>query len=183
MCRHLEIAESTWHRWVAQFGGMKANDAKRLKELEGENARLKRLLAEAELDKLMLREIAEGCRNGERAWWSASTARPNVSNHRRQAMTRPSCAPGSERFRWNAPGGRAYKQLRREGRQINAKRVQRLWRAEGLKVPYKRRKKRLVGVGTAVGKMCPIRPDALWAMDFQFDTTADGRTLKLLNID
>ena len=39
---------------------MKANDAKRLKELEGENARLKRLLAEAELDKLMLREIAEG---------------------------------------------------------------------------------------------------------------------------
>jgi hypothetical protein len=60
VCRHLEIAESTWHRWVAQYGGMKANDAKRLKELEGENARLKRLLAEAELDKLMLREIAEG---------------------------------------------------------------------------------------------------------------------------
>ena len=35
VCRHLEIAESTWHRWVAQYGGMKANDAKRLKELEG----------------------------------------------------------------------------------------------------------------------------------------------------
>ena len=41
VCRHLEIAESTWHRWLAQYGGMKANDAKRLKELEGENARLK----------------------------------------------------------------------------------------------------------------------------------------------
>jgi putative transposase len=60
VCRHLEIAESTWHRWLAQYGGMKANDAKRLKELEGENARLKKLLAEAELDKLMLKEIAEG---------------------------------------------------------------------------------------------------------------------------
>ncbi len=60
VCRHLEIAESTWHRWMAQYGGMKANDAKRLKELEGENARLKRLLAEAELDKLMLKEIAKG---------------------------------------------------------------------------------------------------------------------------
>ena len=60
MCRHLEIAESTWHRWLAQYGGMKANDAKRLKELEGENARLKKLLAEAELDKAMLKEIAEG---------------------------------------------------------------------------------------------------------------------------
>ena len=47
MCRHLEIAESTWHRWLAQYGGMKANDAKRLKELEGENARLKKLVAEA----------------------------------------------------------------------------------------------------------------------------------------
>jgi putative transposase len=60
VCRHLEIAESTWHRWLTQYGGMKANDAKRLKELEGENARLKRLLADAELDKDMLREIASG---------------------------------------------------------------------------------------------------------------------------
>ena len=60
VCRHLEIAESTWHRWLAQYGGMKANDAKRLKELEGEHARLKKLLADAELDKDMLREIASG---------------------------------------------------------------------------------------------------------------------------
>ena len=60
VCRRLEVAESTWHRWIAQYGGMKANDAKRLKELEVENARLKRLLADAELDKAMLKEIAEG---------------------------------------------------------------------------------------------------------------------------
>jgi putative transposase len=39
VCRHLEIAESTWHRWVAQYGGLKATDAKRLKELEGEHVR------------------------------------------------------------------------------------------------------------------------------------------------
>jgi putative transposase len=49
-------------------------------------------------------------------------------------------------------------------------------------VPYKRRKKRLTGVGTHVGAMCPIRPNALWAMDFQFDVTVDGRTIKLLNV-
>jgi transposase-like protein len=60
VCRHLAIAESTWHRWLAQYGGMKASDAKRLKELESENARLKKLLAEAELDKAMLLELAEG---------------------------------------------------------------------------------------------------------------------------
>ena len=60
VCRHLEIAESTWHRWVAQYGGMKANDAKRLKELEVENARLKKLVANQALDIDMLKEIAEG---------------------------------------------------------------------------------------------------------------------------
>ena len=46
--------------------------------------------------------------------------------------------------------------------------------AEGLKVPYKRHKQRLTGVGSHVGAMCPIRPNALWAMDFQFDATIDG---------
>jgi putative transposase len=60
VCRQLQIAESTWHRWVAQYGGMKANDAKRLKELEGENARLKKLVANQALDIDMLKEIAEG---------------------------------------------------------------------------------------------------------------------------
>ncbi len=60
VARHLQIAESTWHRWVAQYGGIKASDASRLKELEVENARLKKLLAEAELDKSMLKELAEG---------------------------------------------------------------------------------------------------------------------------
>ena len=100
VCRHLEIAESTWHRWLAQYGGMKANDAKRLKELEGENARLKKLLAEAELDKSMLKETRRGklltpnrdaqrrrrcCATGsgspndERAGWSVSTAPPSAS--------------------------------------------------------------------------------------------------------
>ena len=60
MLRHLEISEQTWHRWRNQYGGMKADGAKRLRELEAENARLKKLLAEAELDKAMLKELAEG---------------------------------------------------------------------------------------------------------------------------
>ena len=60
MLRHLEVSESSWNRWRSQYGGMKANEAKRLRELESENARLKKLLAEAELDKAMLKELAEG---------------------------------------------------------------------------------------------------------------------------
>jgi putative transposase len=58
--RHLGVAESTWNRWRSQYGGMKADEAKRLRQLETENARLKKLLAEAELDKAMLKELAEG---------------------------------------------------------------------------------------------------------------------------
>jgi len=72
--------------------------------------------------------------------------------------------------------------LRREGHTINKKRTRRLWREEGLKVPFKRRKKRLTGIGTHVGAMCPIRPNALWALDFQFDTLANGKTIKMLNL-
>jgi putative transposase len=77
---------------------------------------------------------------------------------------------------------RAAKQLRRDGRRVNDKRIQRLWREEGLRVPYRKRKRPHRGVGTAVGAMCPIRPNVLWALDFQFDVTVDGRTLKLLNL-
>ena len=56
----LEISEQTFHRWRNQYGGMKAEEAKRLKELEVENKRLKKLLAEAELDKAILKEALEG---------------------------------------------------------------------------------------------------------------------------
>jgi putative transposase len=58
--RQLEVSESSWNRWRAQYGGMKATEAKRLRELEVEDARLKKLLAEAKLDKSMLKELAEG---------------------------------------------------------------------------------------------------------------------------
>ena len=60
VARHLGVTDQTWYRWKNQYGGMKADDAKRLKELERENVRLKKLVAEAELDKMMLRELAEG---------------------------------------------------------------------------------------------------------------------------
>lgn len=60
VCKHLEISEATWHRWQNQYGGMKSEDAKRLKELELENARLKKMVAEQALDIDMLKEISRG---------------------------------------------------------------------------------------------------------------------------
>jgi putative transposase len=58
--RALEISEATWNRWRGQYGGMKASEAKRLKELEAENARLKKLVANQALDIDLLKELAEG---------------------------------------------------------------------------------------------------------------------------
>jgi putative transposase len=86
----------------------------------------------------------------------------------------------TDRPRWG--WRRAAKMARRAGWQVNNKRIRRLWREEGLRVPQRRKKKRLTGIGVAVGAMSPIRPNVIWAMDFQFDTTADGRTMKMLNV-
>jgi transposase-like protein len=59
-CRRLGISDKTYYRWKREYGGMRMDQAKRLKELEKQNAQLKRLLAEAELDKAILREAASG---------------------------------------------------------------------------------------------------------------------------
>ena len=58
--KELGISEQTYHRWRNQYGGMKADDAKRLKELERENATLKRIVADKELEVVALKEIAKG---------------------------------------------------------------------------------------------------------------------------
>ena len=60
VCQKLAVSEQTFHRWRNRFGGMKADDMKRLRELEAENARLKRVVAEQVLDIQMLKEVARG---------------------------------------------------------------------------------------------------------------------------
>ena len=57
-CRKLAVTEQTYYRWRKEYGGLRMDQAKRLKELERENARLKKLVAEAELNKAILREAA-----------------------------------------------------------------------------------------------------------------------------
>jgi putative transposase len=86
-----------------------------------------------------------------------------------------------ERPRWGYR--RAHHRLRSEGWEVNRKRVQRLWREEGLRVPQRKRKRRRLGESTVPAKRLRAeRPNHVWAFDFQFDQTADGRALKLLNI-
>ena len=58
VCRRHGVSSATFYKWKAKFGGLEVSDAKRLRQLEDENAKLKRLLAEAMLDNAMLKEIA-----------------------------------------------------------------------------------------------------------------------------
>lgn len=60
VCRELGISDATYYKWRKAYGGMKVDQAKRLKELERENVRLKRAIADLTLDKLILKEAAEG---------------------------------------------------------------------------------------------------------------------------
>ena len=60
VCKKLEVSPPTYHRWKEQYGGAKEETVKRLKELEKENGRLKRIVADQALDNAMLKELAEG---------------------------------------------------------------------------------------------------------------------------
>ena len=60
VCRKLGVSQQTYYRWRSEYGGMRTDQARRLKELEKENARLKKLLADSELDKAILKEAASG---------------------------------------------------------------------------------------------------------------------------
>ncbi len=60
VCQRIGVSEQTFHRWRNQYGGTKAADARRLKELEAGSVRLKKMVAELALDNAMLRELAQG---------------------------------------------------------------------------------------------------------------------------
>jgi putative transposase len=75
----------------------------------------------------------------------------------------------------------AHRLLRRDGQLVNHKRIRRLWREEGLRRPVSCRKRRRTRLDTPV-RLGADYPNHVWALDFQFDETADGRRLKLLNV-
>jgi putative transposase len=77
---------------------------------------------------------------------------------------------------------RAAKAAEDAGWRVNDKRIHRLWRTEGLRVPYRKKKRPLRGIGVTVGAFSPVRPGVVWSLDFCFDQTANGKMLKLLNV-
>ena len=86
-----------------------------------------------------------------------------------------------DRPRWGYR--RAHALLVEDGWEINRKRVQRVWREEGLRVPQRKRKRRRLGDWTVpAGRLAAERPNHVWALDYQHDQTADGRVIRLLNV-
>ncbi|QEY31819.1 IS3 family transposase [Synechococcus sp. RSCCF101] len=205
VCRVIEVTQPTYHRWRQQYGGMQAEEAKRLTQLEKENARLKKLLAEAELEKAMLKDLAGGkLLSPERRrravvvlqqrYRASERFTCRVVGQNRSTQRHGGRAPGveetklrhrlreiaAEHIRW---GRRmAHRVLRREGWSVNHKRVQRIWREEGLQRPTPRKQKRARPADGSVRRHQAEHPHQVWAMDFQFDATADGRRLKFLNV-
>lgn len=77
---------------------------------------------------------------------------------------------------------RAYALAKDDGWLVNKKRVHRLWRQAGLKVPYRKRKKPYRGALSVMGVHQPVKENVIWALDFQFDQTRDMKVIKILNI-
>ncbi|EFJ2279867.1 IS3 family transposase, partial [Escherichia coli] len=205
VCRELGVSEQTYYRWRNQYGGLKADDAKRLKELEKQNATLKRLLAEAELEKAALKELAGGkllSPDRRRAAVDHLKRKLRVSERMacrlvglsRSAYRRPLkgdtvADPDRALRQWLRAWAkdhprygyrRAYHDARAEGWVVNHKKIQRLWRDEGLRVPQRRRRKR-VGSST-VDAPTADAPNVVWAVDFQFDADEHGRPIKICSI-
>ncbi|MEU1525389.1 IS3 family transposase [Nocardia rhamnosiphila] len=202
----LGISAATLYNWRRQYGGMDTDAAKELKELREQNARLKRLLADAELEKDALREIAPGKLlspaakrravdmlqqvKGMSERFACKVVGVHRSTFRRLPLAQTADDPDAGTRAWlreyarkNPCHGfrRAWAALRfDEGHGVNRKRVHRLWKQEGLQVRAHHRRKR-VGC-SSVPAVEADAPRTVWALDFQFDSTVDGRAVKIASM-
>ncbi|HKI41770.1 MAG TPA: IS3 family transposase [Mycobacterium sp.] len=202
----LAVSAATLYNWRRAYGGMDTDAAKELKELREQNSRLKRLLAEAELEKDALREVAKGkilspaakrravdmltttLSLSERlACKAVGLAR---STYRRLPQAQTPADPDADMRAWLRSYAtkhpchgfrRAWAALRYdEHREVNKKKVHRLWREEGLQVRVHSPRKR-----AGVSSIPPVEADApnvVWAIDFQFDSTGDGKAIKIASM-
>ncbi|NTZ42951.1 IS3 family transposase [Altererythrobacter sp. SALINAS58] len=201
LARRHGVSEATIYNWKSKYGGLEVSDARRLKELESENAKLKRLLADAMLDKAALKDLLgkkvltpaaqreavahlQACHgmSERRACRVMDADRKSV----RYRSTRDDNAGLREKLRELANQRRrfGYRRLhillRREGIMINRKKTQRLYKEEGLAV--RRRRSRRRAVGTRAPAPVLALPNQRWSLDFVHDQMASGRRFRVLNV-
>ncbi|RUM16816.1 IS3 family transposase [Rhizobium phaseoli] len=201
LCRKHGISEATFYNWKAKYGGMEVSEAKRLKALEDENARLKKLLAEQMLDAAALRELLGKKMVGPAAKRDAVThLRTVMGLSERRACQIISADRKTIRYQSNRPPEtelraklrhlanerrrfgyrRLFVLLRREGEPSGVNRIYRLYREEGLSV--RKRKARRRAVGTRAPILVEAKANARWSLDFVHDQFACGRRFRVLNI-
>nr|WP_322880959.1 IS3 family transposase [Pandoraea sputorum] len=201
LCRKYGISEATYYNWKAKFGGMTVSDAQRLKELEQENGRLKRLLADSMLDNAALQDLLGPKLESPRAKREAVRT---LMTERAMGVTRACGLVGISRslFRYESSRTddveltsrmaaiaaqkrrygyrRIHVLLRREGWLANHKRVWRLYSQAGLSVRKRRRK--CIAAVERTPRPLPTGPNQSWSMDFVADGLTYGRRFRCLNV-
>ncbi|NBE09673.1 IS3 family transposase [Paragemmobacter ruber] len=201
LCRKHGMSEGTFYAWKAKYSGMTVSEAKRLKALEDENAKLKKLLAEQMLDMAAMKELlskklvtpavkreavahlkAHLGLSERRACQIAGADRKMV---RYRSQRAPDTALrgrlrdlANERRRFGYR--RLFVLLRREGEASGVNRIYRLYREEGLTV--RKRKARRKALGTRAPILMEARANARWSLDFVHDQFACGRRFRVLNV-
>ncbi|PXA94316.1 IS3 family transposase [Nostoc sp. 3335mG] len=201
LCRKHGMSSATYYAWKAKFGGLEVSDAKRLRSLEEENARLKRLLADTMLDNaglkdLLFKKVVTPAAKRQAVAYLQTTL--GMSERRacavvgadRMSMRYRSCraddgdlrsrlcelAQQRRRFGYR----RLHILLRRDGITINRKKTQRLYREEGLTVRRRKGRKRAVGARAPAPVLA--LPNQRWSLDFVHDQLVTGRRFRVLNI-
>ncbi|MGH6649866.1 MAG: IS3-like element ISSpma3 family transposase [Sphingopyxis sp.] len=201
LARRHGVSEATIYNWKAKYGGLEVSEAKRLRSLEDENAKLKRLLADSMLDNAALKDLLnkkmvtpavqreavahlQACHGmSERRACRVTGADRKSMRYRSQ---RGDDAEVREKLRELAQQRRrfGYRRLhillRREGVMINRKKTQRLYREEGLMVRRRRNRRRAIGARAPAPVLA--LPNQRWSLDFVHDQMASGRRFRVLNI-
>ncbi|MCJ2072206.1 IS3 family transposase [Methylobacterium sp. J-030] len=203
--RTIGVSEVTYYRWRREYGGLKSDQVRRMKDLETENQRLRKAIADLTLDKLILQEAAPGkltsparrraCIEHVRTVLKVSERRAcrALGQHRSTQRKLPrgkddEAALVADLIELARTYGRyGYRKvaalLRAAGWQVNDKRVERLWRQEGLKVPARQPKRGRLWDGD--GSCLRLRPEHrnhVWSYDFVEARTHDGRKFRMLNV-
>ncbi|MCC0033207.1 MAG: IS3 family transposase [Brucellaceae bacterium] len=201
VCRKHGISEATFYKYKAKFGGMDVSDARKLKALEDENAKLKKLLAEAMLDNAMLKDVAfkKMVTPGAKREAAAHLCTAHGVSQRR-ACEVLKIDRSSVRYRSIRPDDvdlrdamkkiagerrrfgyrRIHLMLERQGINMNQKKLRRLYREEKLQVRKRGGRKR--ALGTRRPMVLPGRTNERWSLDFVADAFTNGRRFRVLAV-
>ncbi|QND52680.1 IS3 family transposase (plasmid) [Phyllobacterium sp. 628] len=203
--RSIGVTEVTYYRWRAEYGGLKGDQVKRLKELEAENARLRRAVSDLTLDKMILAEAAKGkllsparrraCVEHVVEEFDVSERRAcRVLGQHRSTQRKLLKTPDDEAaltadiialaLQYGRYGYRRITaMLHRAGWVVNVKRVERIWRREGLKVPHRQPKRTRLWLNeSSCIRLRPEYPNHVWSYDFVEARTHNGRKIRMLNV-